>query len=279
MENIVYHPYILGGATLTFSDKQAGLDHVKDVIFITPVTDDAVPVNWQNAQEIDLKFSEILKDPATEKSQFVHPPSVINRIEKYGDWKKDFIVWLSQNNKLTLYKDALTQSLSRAGESEKDFRLRIGQKVRENRDESAEKLRKKYAPRLAAIQEKINRAKQKMNLENDQVRQQNVQTAISIGTSLLGAFMGRRTSSLARGIGRSMKERKDVQYAKESLESLNQQLLNVQSEFDSEVASLNTKTNQQDVLETALFKPNKNDISVKLLSLVWYPSGQDSFSK
>jgi peptidoglycan hydrolase CwlO-like protein len=178
-----------------------------------------------------------------------------------------------------LYKDPLTQSLSRPGESEKDFRLRIGQKVRENRDESAEKLRKKYAPRLAAIQEKINRAKQKMNLENDQVRQQNVQTAISIGTSLLGAFMGRRTSSLARGIGRSMKERKDVQYAKESLESLNQQLLNVQSEFDSEVASLNTKTNQQDVLETALFKPNKNDISVKLLSLVWYPSGQDSFSK
>ena len=80
------------------------------------------------------------------------------------------------------------------------------------------------------------------------------------------------------GIGRSMKERKDVQYAKGSLESLNQQLLNVQLEFDSEVASLNTKTNQ-DVLETVLFKPNKNDTSVKLLSLVWYPSGRDSFSK
>lgn len=279
-ENIVYHPYILGGATLTFSDKQVELDLVKDVIFITPVTDNVVPVDWQNAQEIDLKFSEISKDPAKENSHFMQPPSVVNKTEKYVDWKRDFLAWLSQNNKLTLYKDPLTQSLSRPGESEKDFRLRIGQKVRENRDESAEKLRKKFAPKLAAIQEKINRAKQKMNLENDQVKQQNVQTAISIGTSLLGAFMGRRrTSSLARGIGRSMKERKDVQYAKESLESLNQQLLNVQSEFDSEVASLNTKLNQQDVLETVIFKPNKNDISVKLLSLVWYPSGQDSTSK
>jgi hypothetical protein len=189
-------------------------------------------------------------------------------------------MWLSQNNKLTLYKDPLTQSISHPGESEKDFRLRIGQKVRENRDESADKLRKKYAPRLAAIEEKISRAKQKMNLENDQVKQQNVETAISIGTSLLGAFMGRRrTTSLTRGISRSMKERKDVQYAKESLESLNQQLLNVQSEFDSEVASLNTKIDQQDVLETILFKPSKNDISVKLLSLVWYPSDQDSLSK
>ncbi|HEY7776993.1 MAG TPA: DUF87 domain-containing protein [Nitrososphaeraceae archaeon] len=279
-ENIVYHPYILGGATLTFTDKQTELDLVKDVIFITPVTDNAVPVDWQNSQEIDLKFSEISKDPANENSRFMQPPSVVNNTEKYVDWKRDFLVWLSQNNKLTLYKDPLTQSLSRPGESEKDFRLRIGQKVRENRDESADKLRKKYAPKLAAIQEKINRAKQKMNLENVQVKQQNVQTAISIGTSLLGAFMGRRrTSSLARGIGRSMKERKDVQYAKESLESLNQQLLNVQSEFDSEVASLNTKLNQQDVIETVIFKPNKNDISVKLLSLVWYPSGQDSTSK
>jgi hypothetical protein len=69
-----------------------------------------------------------------------------------------------------------------------------------------------------------------MNIENDQVKQQNIQTAISIGTSLLGAFMGRkRTSNLTRGISRSMKEKKDAQYAKESLESLNQQLLNIQS--------------------------------------------------
>jgi hypothetical protein len=280
MENIVYHPYILGGATLTFSEKQSGMDLVKDVVFITPVTDNAVPVDWQNAQEMDLKFSEILKDPAKETSHFIQPPSVVNKTEKYDDWKKEFIMWLSQNNKLTLYKDPLTQSISHPGESEKDFRLRIGQKVRENRDESADKLRKKYAPRLAAIEEKISRAKQKMNLENDQVKQQNVETAISIGTSLLGAFMGRRrTTSLTRGISRSMKERKDVQYAKESLESLNQQLLNVQSEFDSEVASLNTKIDQQDVLETILFKPSKNDISVKLLSLVWYPSDQDSLSK
>jgi len=279
-ENIVYHPYILGGASLTFSDKQAGLDLVKDVVFITPVTDNAIPVDWQSAQEIDLKFSEILKDPAKENSHFIQPPSIVNNPEKYDDWKKDFIMWLSQNSKITLYKDPLTQSLSRPGESETDFRLRISQKVRENRDESADKLRKKYAPRLAAIEEKINRAKQKINLENDQVKQQNVQTAISIGTYLLGAFMGRRrTSSLTTGISRSLKERKDVQYAKESLESLYQQLLNVQSEFDSEVASLNTKINQQDSIETILFKPNKNDISVKLLSLVWYPSAQDSFSK
>lgn len=279
-DNIIYHPYILGAATLTFSQKQAGMDLVKDVIFITPVTDNAVPVDWQNAQEIDLKFSEISKDPARENSRFVQPPPVVNRAEKYDDWKKDFILWLSQNNKLTLYKDPLTQSLSHPGESEKDFRLRIGQKVRENRDELADKLRKKYAPRLAAIEEKISRAKQKMNLENDQAKQQNVQTAISIGTSLLGAFMGRRrTSNMARGISRSMKERKDVQYAKESLESLNQQLLDVQSEFDSEVSSLDAKINHHDVMETVLFKPNKNDISIKLLSLAWYPSGKDSYSK
>lgn len=35
-------------------------------------------------------------------------------------------------------------------------------------DELVEKLRKKYAPKLSGIQDKINRARQKMSLENDQ---------------------------------------------------------------------------------------------------------------
>ena len=55
-----------------------------------------------------------------------------------------------------------------------------------------------------------------------------MQTALSIGTTLLGAFMGRRTvgSSYSRqgpaisGVGRLMKERKDVEGAKDTVERI-----------------------------------------------------------
>ena len=106
-----------------------------------------------------------------------------------------------------------------------------------------------------------------------------MQTALSIGTTLLGAFMGRRTvgSSYSRagraisGVGRSMKERKDVEGAKDTVENLNQQLTTLDSEFKNEVLNLDAKLSQKD-LETVTIKPGKANISVKLVSLVWMPN-------
>lgn len=91
--------------------------------------------------------------------------------------------------------------------------------------------------------------------------------------------MGRRTvsSSYSRagraisGVGRSMKERKDVEGAKDTVENLNQQLTTLDSEFKNEVLNLDAKSSQTD-LETVTIKPGKANISVKLVSLVWMPN-------
>jgi hypothetical protein len=40
----IYHPYILGGASINFVDKKSKVDLVREEIFITPVTDGPVPV-------------------------------------------------------------------------------------------------------------------------------------------------------------------------------------------------------------------------------------------
>ncbi|MGI0021432.1 MAG: ATP-binding protein, partial [Nitrososphaeraceae archaeon] len=110
-------------------------------------------------------------------------------------------------------------------ESESEFRVRLDQKRRELRDELVEKLRQKYAPKINALQEKINRAQKAVGVQSEQAKQQKMQTAVSIGATLLGAFMGRkrigtssygRAGSAMKGIGRSM-ETKDVQNAKETL--------------------------------------------------------------
>ena len=69
----------------------------------------------------------------------------------------------------------------------------------------------------------------------------------------------------------SMKERKDVEGAKDTVENLNQQLTTLDSEFKNEVLNLDAKLSQKD-LETVTIKPGKANISVKLVSLVWMPN-------
>jgi hypothetical protein len=76
--------------------------------------------------------------------------------------------------------------------------------------------------------------------ESEQVTQQGLQAAISIGTTLIGAFLGRkavtastlgRATTAVRGAGRVLKERQDVGRAKETVEALQQQLADLDEAF------------------------------------------------
>src|SRR5262249_6117072 len=135
------------------------------------------------------------------------------------------------------------KAISKPGESETDFRARIGQAGREKRDEAVAKLRDKYAPKIAALQERIRRAEQTVERESEQVTHQGIQTAISIGATLIGAILGRkavsattlgRATTAARGAGRILKERQDVGRAQESTEALRAQLAELEAAVKAE---------------------------------------------
>ena len=107
----------------------------------------------------------------------------------------------------------MLKHVSAPGESERDFRIKLQELAREQRDRQMDQLRKKYEPKLQAIEDRLRRARQAKEREAEQAKQQYVQTAISVGASLLGAFLGRKTitattvgkaTSAARGLGRSI---------------------------------------------------------------------------
>ena len=104
--------------------------------------------------------------------------------------------------------------------------MRIREDSRAERDERVEALRKKYAPKRAALEERLRRAQQAESRESGQVTQRGVQAAISIGATILGAVLGRKTISAtnigrattaARDAGRVLKEREDVTRAQETV--------------------------------------------------------------
>ena len=65
--------------------------------------------------------------------------------------------------------------------AEGDFRIRLTQLAREQRDLKVAKLEKKYAPKLARLKERIFKAEEKVGKEKSQYGQQQMQTAISLG--------------------------------------------------------------------------------------------------
>lgn len=277
---LVYRPFILGAAKVNFADTKTRIDLTQEVAFLTEVTDEAIPLDWDDAQEAGVAISDLEK-PGAASGRFAELPAAAAKAKNYTAWSKDLVTWLYGNQRLELFKSQGLGEVSQLGELERDFRVRLQQSARERRDEAVEKLRQKYAPKIASLQERVRRAQQAVDREAEQAKHQQVQTVISVGATLLGAFTGRkaisastlgRATTAARGASRSMKEQQDITRAKDTLETLQQQLVDLEAEFSTETAELQTKLDPlTEALDTISIRPKKKDINVQLVALAWAP--------
>jgi hypothetical protein len=136
------------------------------------------------------------------------------------------------------------------------------------------------------MQERLRKAQQAVEREQQQAQAQTMQTAISVGSSLLGAFLGRKVVSrttlssaaqAARAMSRTYKERQDVDRYGESVEAVQQQLDDLNTQFQDEVNALAARIDPAtEQLETIAIKPKKTGISVRLLTLCWAPYRKDT---
>ena len=283
--SLVYQPRLLGTTRISFVDRKHKVDLAKDLIYITPILDEAIPVNWDDAQELEVAANDLEKSPEPDAKYPGLPPAAGNA-RSYARWRRDFSSWLYGSQSIELLSSPSLKQVSQAGESERDFRVRLQLAAREQRDEATEALRKKYAPKLATLQERIRRAEQAVDREKAQAKQQGFQTVISFGATLLGAFTGRKVVSSStlgkaatamRGVSRTAAANQDIGRAGETVEALKKRQADLQAQFDEETAYLAAKIDAQaEELDTILIKPRKSDINIQLLAFTWAPYWQDS---
>jgi hypothetical protein len=273
---------VLGAATVRFTDAKAGVDQSEEVVVATQIAEGAVPVSWEAATPIDVAPADLETAPE-EAADWGALPAAAAKPKSYDEWSRDLAAWLYGQRRLELLRDPGSRTLSRPGESERDFRVRVREGARAERDERVEALRKKYAPKRAAIEERLRRAQQAQAREQGQVSQQGMQVAISIGATILSAVLGRKVASVgsigrattaARGAGRVLKEREDVARAQETVGAVQQALAVLEAELQAELSTLET-TGEAERLEAVAIRPKKADVRVRLCTLAWIPHWRD----
>ncbi|HZP38924.1 MAG TPA: ATP-binding protein [Methylomirabilota bacterium] len=279
-----YRPMVIGSAQVRFVDSKSGADVSRDLVYLTPITDEAVPVAWDQASPVGFTTSDLAESPAGDAA-FADLPAAAAKKKSYEGWSKDLVSWLLQSQRLDLLRSPSLKVVSRPDESERDFRVRLQESTRQQRDQAVESLRHKYASRMAALQERRRRAEQAVERESEQVKQQGLQTAISVGATILGAFLGRKTVNIstigrattaARGAGRVLKESQDVGRARESVAAVDAAIAALDAEFKAEADALGAGTDPlTERLETVSLKPTRPNISVRLVALAWAPCWRD----
>jgi len=284
-EEIVYEPKLLGAASVRFADTKAKVDMTEEVTLLAPIRDDAVPVDWAEAQDAGVDPNDLERNPAS-GAAFADLPPAASQTKNYAMWQKEFVNAVYSSRKLKLFKSTVYEQISRINESEGDFRARLNQVARERRDAAVAKLRAKYAPKLATLNERARRAEQAVQREAEQARSAKLSTALSFGSTLLGAFLGRKAVSSTnvskaatamRGVGRSLEQSQDVARAGETVEAVKKQIADLDAQFQAEAAAIETGGDPAtESLETVELRPTKANVRVKLVALAWTPQARSA---
>ncbi len=194
-KKLSYLPAILGAAKINFSDIKTKVDLSESKVYFTPVTDNPIPVTWDDSQEIEIPATDLERDPQQD-ALFGNLPSAASQSKNYASWNREFINWLYGTQKVELFASPSLKEVSRPGETEAEFRIRLGQSARERRDEMVDQVRVKYTNRKAILQERLRRALQVKEKQAEQAKHAKFQTAVSIGSTLIECFYRKESGQI-----------------------------------------------------------------------------------
>ena len=273
-ENAVYRPALVSLVDMAYTDRRRGLSHQEEISVLLPLLPGDAVLDWEDAAVGQLGENDLERDPVEEVA-FAELATDAANARSYRGWERDLEDHLYRNRAVTLWKSPTFKAISDPEESERDFRIRLGDQAREQRDAEKDKLRKKYETKFRRVEERIRVAQQRIEREEAQARSHKMDTLVSVGETVVGMLFGRRRRSLStagRRIGSAWRQHQDVGQAEDTLEARQQELKDLEAELQRELDALDDAFDPQTVeLEPFDLRPRKTDVAVRLLALAWAP--------
>jgi hypothetical protein len=274
----VYRPMLVGAARVHFEDARTGLDYAREVMFTTPFVEGPLPVRWEDAKWAGgIPVRELGNEPIA-GARFIPPPEVALVPKSYAAWSKELAKWLGRTQGVARLKSAKHKLFSQPGEDERAFRARLAQLGREARDEDTAEVREKLSSKLATLEEKIRRKQESIARIDDQVSDHRLDTALSAGSGIFGAFLGRSTAralaqsaaKTARSANRAAAKAKNRARDQEELAALQAKYAELQQQAHEALAKVASSHDPSTlVLESVVNKPKKTGITIHLVALAW----------
>ncbi|MDJ0926565.1 MAG: ATP-binding protein [Gammaproteobacteria bacterium] len=284
-EGLVYYPRLIAAGDVNYSNARLKVSEQRPYLLAVEPEDTSGTVNWAEAQELSLTPGDLDRHPDPDAA-FAECPACLTKSKQFKAWEKTLRRHLRTGRPLILYKSKVLKATSNPGESERDFRIRLQQLGNEQRDLKVAKLRERYEKKVATQEERLRRAEQAVEREAEQARAHKLDTALSFGTAVLGALLGRkrisatsasRVGTAVRKAGRAGQQAGDVRRAKETVASVHAKLAELEAAFDKDVEALDAAFDAQaEMLDEVAVNPRATDLHVGLIGIGWFPYVEDA---
>jgi DNA-binding protein YbaB len=281
MRSLLYVPTALGMGRIHFLDRHLNTDESQNFRLLGQPSGDTGSIRWEDAQPVDVTEGQLLDRPEPD-ARFGELTESLNESEDFSDLKKNLLDHLYRNSSLKLLYSSALKTYSSPNESERDFRTRLTQSTRERRDAEVDNLNARYETRMRTLQDRLRRAQATVaqKLADAQAHKQEIM--VSVGESVLGMFLGRRSmraasTAMSKYHQRSSAEMR-AQQAQESVDALQKEIAQLNTELQQQADAITARWDAaSNTFEEVSVRPSKSDIEVDMLALAWAPHWQIAY--
>jgi hypothetical protein len=279
--NLTYVPSILALGRVHFIDRKLNIAEQQDYVLLADQPEMASLVDWERAQSLTITPRQLQANPQADAT-FGELSNSINEAKEFLGLKKGLVDFLYRTSSLTLFYSPALKQYSTPKESQQEFILRLQQSAREERDSEVDKIHATYETRLTRLNNQVQTAQDRLARKKADADAKQRETMVSIGESVLGMFMGRRSmraASSALSKHRQASDAKmDMEQVGESVESLQKDIQALQQELAAKTAEVQTRWDQTvSQVSKVNIPPRTTDIDVDLFALAWAPYWQISY--
>jgi len=278
-EGLRYRPAVLAAAEARYAQQRLGVDETRSLQVLVPLDDGAIPFTPDRAEVVDLPVAFLDPEPV-EGASFAPLPAAASHARSYTGWSRDLVRWIQASQPIVLYESKALKLASRVGESERDFRIRLSERAREERDAQADRVRARFETRFRTLQDRLRRAEQATQRKAAQSQQAMLSTGVAVLGGLLGAVLSGnakgqvgRASTAARGAGRVAQTRQETAMAGETVEAVRAQVEDLERQLRTELDRLDDAAFGEAPLEEVAVRSNLNAIAMRVVALAWLPYG------
>lgn len=270
----LYKPTVYAGVEVKFDYKRANIYASKEFYLATPFIDPYPFADWsRNSLQISRMDLQATPEENTLYDMF---PSVLSKVDNFTELEKELKEHLCREFFLTIYYNPGLQIYSGLKESLEEFQLRCEGIIDEKIRDVIENLRNIYQRRLDQIEKKLMSQKDDLISDELEYMARKREKLLTSGEPILAFLQGRRSLSEIIQISKEHDTLKKVKNKSDKLsglfDELQQQLYDLNFELEEEVASIDEKFKEYlKLTEKVQIKPEKSDITVHTLGILWIP--------
>ncbi len=272
---LAFNPVLLAQAQVRYHDRKSQLYTARTYSFQVPDVPRAGFITWEEYQSPPVEPRSLGSEQQTGNVLFGDLSPGLTDTRRMKALRTEVVDMLYSTARLTIPTNPTLGVYANPDLDFSQFQAQVQQVAREQRDAEMDKVSRKYAGQMEKLETAYRRKEQELEMEKRELSDRRKEELFTTGEALLSLWKGRTNYTLSR-MSRASRYRRqtkaDLGESHDTLAQLEQQIGELEAEYESVLQRINEKWAQIAVQsQDYVISPFKKDISMELFGVGWIP--------